>query len=573
MENARGKDPVTPIADSRFPASDRRVSRSMDRARRSSLDRSKPRDMTIPPREGGTRWERIGFGILLVGGLSLTARILRLDGTEFWFDEAYTGLVSFLGLGDIWRQVRGEVSPPLYYVLIGGWAAIGGHSEFALRALSVCAGSLTALCAYAIGRSVSPSAGISAGLVVAFAPLHVHYSREARMYAMLVLLLTAAVGCLLRALAEPGPKRKAWWIGYSACSAAAIWTHYFAVLTLPAAALLAMGGQGRRARRELLWAHAGIALAVLPLLPWVRDQVRLPAVSWLEALYRAIPPALAIPRTLELFAPGALYPPYAQFQFGDPLWRPATYLLLGAVLSAGALSAIRGSPAERMLARTGLAYLLVPLGLMALLSAARPIYLLGRYDLVAFPGFILVAGVGIARMPPLGRAAVGIVGIALALHSLWPIYAKGEERACLVRAVARRVVPALEGGDVVIYTGYSVPEVGYALRLAGRAPAEMTLPRSSLQHPGWIEEKILADPPQLRREAALVATEAANKAGAHRVWLILDDRVPGPQEAVDALQALGYRALAKQDLLDGRPGRWRQPMYAIPFSRPSAAPF
>ena len=520
--------------------------------------------------DGKARWMRGWWGPgALVMTVAMALRCFRLGEVELWFDESYSGLLSFFTPQDILRYARAEVAPPLYYLTLGAWAGLFGHSETALRALSVVTGSLTALVVYGVARKTSVAAGLAAGMAVALSPLHVQYSRQARMYAMLLLLISGAIACLLRALGHGRAARLRWWAAYALCSAAAIWTHYFAVFAL-SAGLFVVLGRGRPAQREFGLATAVTVLLSLPLVPWVLVQAHLPATDWIEALYRAIPPPLAIPRTLELFTPGALYPSYPQFRFGPPLCRPMTFLLLSAALIPGVLCAIRGVPEEHRIARAGLAFLILPLVLMSAASILRPIYLPGRYDLVALPGFAILGGVGIARLPRAGRALVALVAVVLAAGSLAPHF-RPAMYASVSRAVARNLAPALQPGDVLLFTGYSMPEVRYALLRAGRDPMFRTMPLSSAQHPGWLDLGLLNDPSRRRLESNRAAREAAAMAGGRSVWLLVDKGQPGGRAMIDALESLGLRAAVVLNLVDGPPGPWRRPLYAVAFVHPRAS--
>src|SRR5690606_31027246 len=64
---------------------------------------------------------------------------------------------------------------------------------------------------------------------------------------------------------------------------------------------------------------------------------------------------------------------------------------------------------------------LAPLGCLWAVSTVKPLYAPGRYDLIAFPGFVLWLGTAIAaatnaatRLRPLAWLAVGVLAVALA---------------------------------------------------------------------------------------------------------------------------------------------------------------
>jgi hypothetical protein len=509
------------------------------------------------------RWIELGIVI----AVALLLRVTRLGAAELWFDEACSGLLTFSDPGELLDSVRAEVTPPLYYLALHGWASLIGHGEAALRALSAGAGILTAALACLIAQRASRTAGLAAGLAVALSPIHVYYSQEARMYALLLFFLCAAIGCFLRALDEEGRGEIRWWIGYALSAAAAVWTHYFAIFVLAAVPLLALEGGWRGVRGALL-ASLAAGLLCLPLLPWVLAQVQLPATGWIGHAYRAIPPSLAVPRTLEIFTPGALYPDYYQFRFGAPLWRPAAFALLLAALLPGLFVAVRSRQAGApRLARAGAIFTAGPLVLLALASLVRPVYLLARYDLIALPGFALLAGVGIAALPRPARLVIAGAALILGLTSLAPHYERAGDYTSLSRAVAAELAPALRKNDVIVYTGFTLPVVRYPLLRRGADNRYRTLPESTARHPGWVDTRAMASRETHRAEARRVVREEAERAKetGGRVWLIADPRVPRVQQTVDAFGAEGLRAIRLIALPSGPPGPWRVSLSAIAF--------
>ena len=502
-------------------------------------------------------------------GVALALRLPRLLAAPLWFNEAYTGLQTFSDPSRLLQAVRAEVSPPLYYLAVRAWAGMLGHGEWSLRLFSVLAGTLAAGAVCVAARCVSRSAGAAAGLIIAATPLFVHYSREARMYPLLVLLLAAAIVCLVRAL-EGGPGAGRAWTGTAILGAAAIGTHYLAVLALAAVPVAALAWGRRAARRALLAMLAALALA-LPLAPWAAGQARLPATGHVDRIWRAIPPALAIPRSIELYAPGALYPPYPNFRMAPPPWRPAPYLLVAALLLPGLAACRRAAGIERRMARAGLAFLVVPLGLLWNISHLRPVYLLGRYDLLALPGFAILAGVGFARLAPAARVLVAGAAAVLAAISLAPIYRPAPAQQSVTRGVATRLLPALRAKDVLLFTGFGTPAVRYALRLHGRDPAFVTLPASTARHAGWVDLRGLRDPRGRREEVPRAARAAARRAVGGRIWLIEDLREQGGAEILAALDRMGFRPTRRLDLSAPVPGLWSQPLRATLLVRAAAA--
>ena len=210
----------------------------------------------------------------------------------------------------------------------------------------------------------------------------VWYSQEARAYALMVLLCVLALGFFVRALAQ---ERWAWLVGWAACSAAALATHYFAVFPLAAEAALAVDEPASDGAR--CWPR------------WCgrRSSARRSCRSC-STRTRTCPGRGPAPSrvTDQLEATGQ------SFLVGIS-WTPVIHRAGVAVLALGAVAAVlalvrRGEDAERR-AGLGLAALaLVTVGAPVVISLAGTNYLAPRNVLYAWP--ILALLVAARGLPP-----------------------------------------------------------------------------------------------------------------------------------------------------------------------------
>lgn len=181
-------------------------------------------------------WRLLAIAILLLGfGL----RFHLLGVQSFWNDEGNSARLSERSVELIIEGTASDIHPPLYYLLLHGWRALAGDSEFALRAFSAFAGVLAipgtmALGLLVGGRRPYPVA-LVAGLVTAVSPPLIYYSQETRMYAMLGLLAVLSTLFLAKWLelvtgdryAVIGKRVVGWGAAYVLCAAAGLYTHYF----------------------------------------------------------------------------------------------------------------------------------------------------------------------------------------------------------------------------------------------------------------------------------------------------------------------------------------------------------
>ena len=411
--------------------------------------------------------------------LGAALRLHHLDAQELWLDEALQlRMATTPNLGE---ALRLEYSPPLGYLLWRGWVGSFGESELAMRSLAAIFGILFVPAAIATGRAIlSPSAGLWAGAVAATSPLHVYYSQEARAYSLLCLAIALAHLSLWRALERPRPRAFA---AFAASACLALLTHHYAALALaPALPLLWLwprDAETTRRRRGLLL--AGVA-AGLPWTAWIAWSwlANVPierGYLWVAQVWRAIPPALAIPKSLEVLAfgpqAGSIPGFFKQFTILEfPAWLRALGIAVLAAVGALALSPWRdaraGIPGLALRRAWLAAVLLFPLAALWCVSFAVPTYVVARYDLVAFPGIVLLLALGFAK---LGRGAAlaallffGVVGAKLALYYTLPPFAAGSAPS---REAAADVDRLAADGDLVLFTASRGATVGYYLRRLG----------------------------------------------------------------------------------------------------------
>ncbi len=132
--------------------------------------------------------------IYLIIALGFVLRVINLN-QSLWLDEAISVLAAknLSPLQIINQFSPGDVHPFGYYLILWLWVHIFGASEISVRAISVIAGTLGILFIYKLGaRLFSKKVGLISALFLCLNPLHVYYSQEARMYALLSLFVTVS---------------------------------------------------------------------------------------------------------------------------------------------------------------------------------------------------------------------------------------------------------------------------------------------------------------------------------------------------------------------------------------------
>ena len=75
--------------------------------------------------------------LLIVAG---AVRYAFARESHLWFDELYTLFVARHPLPELLRIVGADIHPPLHFVLVSAWRALGGEGDLWLKSLSILAG-------------------------------------------------------------------------------------------------------------------------------------------------------------------------------------------------------------------------------------------------------------------------------------------------------------------------------------------------------------------------------------------------------------------------------------------------
>ncbi len=506
--------------------------------------------------------------------LAVTLRLHAIGQDELWLDEASSFQIATAA---DWVDVAVlNNTPPLYYVLLRGWIGVFGNSETAVRSLSAVFGTLFVAAIIWFGWTIfHPAVGLWAGLWAAVAPIHVYYSQEARAYTLVTLFLLLTYAFLWRALAT---NRWRPWAAAAVCGAGALYSHYLAIFGLvPSFFVVLLWPAGGR------WPRYGAALAACLALvaPWVLWSFvfaphSLEGAAWIGGIWEKTPPILAIPKTLEVFGLGSqagLLPVvlrgYQVIQF------PAALRLLGlsilVLLAAWALvpqgDAALAIPALGRRKALLVLVLLVPLAALWLASVIKPIYVAGRYDIVAYPAYPLLLGLACAKLqrvrgtgPALAAAAAVLLLVPIAAK-LFLYYRQATNQGFLITAA--RLHRGVDNGDLVVFTDlrglpilYQMSRLGYRWedgycenRALARRFACRMFPRETEQTPGAYDpRRVLQEPATVRDEVADLLLGVPPSAGKVHVVLGKFARAKGQLAAtkidtllLDELQHQGFR--------------------------------
>lgn len=460
------------------------------------------------------------LGIVLLVGL--IARLDTLGSEDYWLDELHSLSNSaalrdrfedlpvleiqpprarFVELTDastpaaVWRGMRADSHPPLYFIALNVWRRAWGDGEFATRSLSILCSVLSLIpITLALARTGGNRAALIGGLVTALGHAHISMSHMTRQYSMAILFLSISTYLLVLFDAEANARgtvpitRRAWWwiASYALANLAAVMTHYFAGFALAGQGIWALFALRGRVRTAWILSVFGAvaAFCVLWLPSLLAQMAFISAQPWLLE-----PGDNHVARTFVRFfdLPARLMLQHERFGF------TGAYLGVGILLLVPLGWAIRKKLADRTLLLF-IAMYAIPLFAFVsidLLSDMKTLAHL-RYVSMASVGLSAALGWAIARSGSFARTVFcsgGVVLFALTVQ-------RPTEDTPNARRAAQLLADELREGDLVAYDAIDWPhfwtqtmlhEVNYYL-------AEMPVPQ-----PNFV---LLPSPPppELREE-------------------------------------------------------------------------
>ncbi len=340
---------------------------------------------------------------LAVVAAAFALRAWGLDFQSLWRDETDA---LFFATRPLQRILATFAIPgrngPLYFLLLKGWIALAGQTEFALRFFSALAGTAALPLTWAVGRRLGcPHAGAWALPLLALSPFLVWYAQDAKMYATVLFAVLLGTWLLLKALEEQRPLL---WAAYGLVVGASLYLHLLTSLAVAVHACWLLLEARARGVPRAVWVGAAALLAgALPVLAWGVPLV----LSGYESGH-IFYPLDAMARAL-LFAfvggVGGIPGPWALV--------PSLFLALaGATLGLGDRTT-RG-PTLRLLL-----WLAVPVLALFGISLQVPLFT-ERYLIWIAPAWCLLLGMGLERV---ASAAQGVVPRALAVTLLAAVLA------------------------------------------------------------------------------------------------------------------------------------------------------
>jgi mannosyltransferase len=380
---------------------------------------------------------RVTVATIVVVGIGLRF----VTTSNLWLDEALSVNIAALPVGDLLQALRQDGHPPLYYLLLHGWMELVGEGDMAVRSLSGIFAVAALPLAWIAGRRRAGVTGARWSVVIlALSPYAVRYGTEARMYALLMLLVLAGYLLIDDALRQPARWRL---LAIAIVSGLLLLTHYWAFYLLAAVALV-LGWQWwlHREPRSTGPVLAAVVTGGLLFLPWLPS-------FWYQATHTGTPwadptrPLAIVQRTLGDLGGGNNLP--EAMIYGSAL----LILCLLAVFAARSQDRelvvdLRTIPTVRR--ELDVVVLTVALGAVGGYATSSTFE--SRYAAVLVPLVLLAAAVGVSRLPRTPRLVAGSAFVLLSVPGLMWVQHFERTQAPVVGAA---IEGAAQPGDVVIY--------------------------------------------------------------------------------------------------------------------------
>ncbi|EKE25171.1 MAG: hypothetical protein ACD_5C00265G0001 [uncultured bacterium] len=167
-------------------------------------------------------------GIWIILFVAAAIRFTGLVKRDLWYDEAFTGVAVKENFSSMIEMIINDVHPPLYYILLKGFASFFDYSVFGIRLFSAIFGVALVVTTYLLAKELfGKRTAIYASIIATISPLAVQYSQEARMYAMLVFLILTASLYFVKALKT---KKYTYFAIWGILTGLSMLTHYMGII-------------------------------------------------------------------------------------------------------------------------------------------------------------------------------------------------------------------------------------------------------------------------------------------------------------------------------------------------------
>jgi hypothetical protein len=431
----------------------------------------------------------------------------HIGARAFWGDEAdVANLISTNTFHSLLKNAILDGHPVLYAYLIKSWAFFFGLSEIALRSFSAFFALLIILILYPIGKSIfkSSKSGLLASFIAATNFFLIWWSTQNKAYTLAALAGLVSFWFFTKLIFD---SKRIYKISYILTTSFSAYLHPWLILVFGSQILsLLIFRKETKNLRQTILSQAIILLLTIPALLIYFYQGRLGSSLWIGK------PPLTAP-----------FQSIAYLSFGS-LW---AYLIIFFV----ALGFLAYHWEKRKKPRNPIfwiliLYLIIPPIFAAIVSQFKPMYEIGRYEIIVLPAFILLlAGLSAKITDRTILTALTILLCGTAFYNV----AQDRQNSNFKttdKTLVQKIINESANGDFIITTGLSQPTFFYYLnRLNKNSQKNLQLisfPAEMNQHPGWINSKKIENEKNLYKQEGhdLIEKIAKEKNSQNKIWVM-----------------------------------------------------
>lgn len=198
--------------------------------------------------------------------LNLCLKFYNISYGSFDLDEAWHAFYGQNTFIDLLKKAGEDPNPPLYNLLVGWWMKIFGASEIGIRSFVVLCSSLTAPALFLFARkNFGVQAALTAAFIFTFSTVQYYYSHDARVYALLCLILVASFYFFFELLKNTNPKTFTYFI---IANVLLIYTHTTAIYIFAVQFFITLLYLRSQFKKVFL-INLSLAAPILAFVPWV----------------------------------------------------------------------------------------------------------------------------------------------------------------------------------------------------------------------------------------------------------------------------------------------------------------
>ena len=201
--------------------------------------------------------------------VGLLLRTVAIGQESLWYDEAASMKMAAASPSQIFSgEVFDAGNPPLYFILLGWWCDVFGHTIEAARWFAAVCGAVTCVPTWLLCMSVGfhRRLAVIATTLVTINPALVYLGREARTFTLAATLVTVLAYVAIRLVRRT---RMIDWCLFFLCGTALVFLHYYSLFLMIIISLPILAGRRRHLHKTLPALSLVAAAMFVPFMFWM----------------------------------------------------------------------------------------------------------------------------------------------------------------------------------------------------------------------------------------------------------------------------------------------------------------